>query len=61
MQAAMSAAGVNMVIMEAVLCHATPELDPKQGHAAQGLLVLHIVLEVQQTLKIAIPNPAAQL
>ena len=57
----MFAAGAAMADGETALYHAAAELDPKQGHAAQGLLVLHIVLEVQQTLKIAIPNHAAQL
>ena len=38
-----------MVIMEAALCHAVLELKPGQGHAAQEMLVLRIVREVQAT------------
>ena len=43
-----------MVDLQAGLLHAAAELDPKQGHAAQEVLVLHIVLEAQQTLKLQI-------
>ena len=62
MSALQPADGAAMVHFQAGLLHAAAaQLDPKQGHAAQELLALHIVLEVQQTLKIAIPNHAAQL
>ena len=44
-----------MVDLQAGLLHAAAaQLDPKQGHAALELPVLHIVLEVQQTLKLQI-------
>ena len=51
---ATSAVGAAMVDLQAGLLHAAVQLDPKQGHAAQEVLVLHIVLEVQQTLKLQI-------
>ena len=41
-----------MVVFQAGLLHAAVQLDPKRGLAAQEVLVLHIVLEVQQTLKL---------
>ena len=43
-----------MVDFQAGLLHAAVQLDPKQGHAAQEVLVLHSDLAVQQTLKLQI-------
>ena len=47
-----------MVDFQAGLLHAAVQLDPKRGLAAQELLVLHIVLEAQQTLKLQIREAA---
>ena len=38
--------------MEAVLCHAVLELKPRQGLAAQELLVLHIAMAAQARMQI---------
>ena len=43
-----------MVHFQAGLIHAAVQLDPKRGRATQELLVLDIVLEAQQTLKLQI-------
>ena len=52
------AVGAAMVDFQAGLLHAAVQLDPKRGLAAQELLVLHIVLEAQQTLKLQIREAA---
>ena len=46
--------GAAMEDFQAGPLHAAVQLDPKRGLAAQELLVLDIVLEVQQTLKLQI-------